>query len=382
MCRRIVSKFASQYAEFARKLNALEAPERGVPSPGVSFALASRGPIHSLEAEIASARARWSHMSMAFPSMGKPGSGKEDVFLISVQYTPLQSVRDMQQVIGTLLRGRFHSAIADDPRWIEVLGNNFDALRHPQLAIANAAFYTFPFFLTWQRRHQWGVLPYGTHDRLGVIVSKNHRNLKDLQRIEEEYIASRLASKASRIAHWNIDARHSLWLDMLLEAAEVPVPWPTLPSKPDIVANHKSATLFTVGAYLYKELLPLSCIARGARHCATSLAQKAIELDPGDLSGMQGTSPSGWHANSAVIVDLAVCSTAPTGFKLFRLPHNVYIPVGIGYSVQAVPLLLNTVTTVWVNDLVRDAGQTLLREKDDLLQLGIDIDDRFWKKSS
>jgi hypothetical protein len=266
------------------------------------------------------------------------------------------------------------------PDWIQQLGEDFDALRHPQLAIANPAIYTFPFFLTWQRRHQWGVLPYAVHTRLGVICHPEHPARITLTQIQKEYTEELDHARSDQAAFWVNDPKYARWLAILLEVAgSGPVNIDRTANAAPLAEQHTSPTLFSVGSYLHKEILPLLCAVVPTPRTGGIYAQYARELEVSELGGgFLPSDPSAWPKNSAVIADLAVlpASLEQSGWLVLRLPHCVYVPVGIGYSVAAVPMLLED--RAWRNDLLQDAGQALIPAAGALANLGIELDDRFW----
>jgi hypothetical protein len=115
-------------------------------------------------------------------------------------------------------------------------------------------------------------------------------------------------------------------------------------------------------------------------HTGTAYANYAQELEIGQFEDLLKADLKNWPAASAIIVDLAVASNAKVdaGWTLFRLPHCVYLPIGIGFSVATVPLLRDK---EFRNQLLADAGETIGPAKDELAKLGIDLDPRLWKQS-
>jgi hypothetical protein len=114
-------------------------------------------------------------------------------------------------------------------------------------------------------------------------------------------------------------------------------------------------------------------------HLGGKYAQYARELEVTDLTaGGLLSDISKWQKNSAVIADLAVlpANLEQQGWAVFRLPHCVYVPIGVGYSVAAVPIFLQDRT--WTDDLLEEVGEFLTPATDDLAQLGIELEKRFW----
>jgi hypothetical protein len=386
--------FRKEYGELAARINGATAyassTNERTASPGHTYALASRGPTHSLEAEFQSAETRWRHLSIAFPQLVSHTRNSKSLVLVSRPYTTVESVAEMQGVVGTLIRthlGASRTVVV--PAWIAALGEDFDALRHPQLAIANPTFYTFPFFLTWQRRHQWGVLPYATHARIGVVVRKDHPNIDGLRAIEKGYSENLALAKGQESPIWVSDPIHVRWLALLLSIAN-----------DDIRALHGNAgatvfdrwksepAILSVGAYLHKELLPLACAVLADSSVSADFATKVTPIEPSALekSGIIGdVANNPWHQNSAVIVDLAIVPEIDPSstLELLRLPHCVYVPIGIGFSILAWPLIdSDAKTRDWTRDLLRSAGEALVPAKSALSRIGIEIDERLWNSPS
>ena len=379
-------KFAKDYAALSARLDGYFGKRtESALSPGHTYMVASRGPSHAREAEMQSADARWRHLSMAFPHLGDRGE-KRPLILVSRTYTDVTQVNEMQDWVGARISSHASSRGRDvlKPIWIQQLGEDFDALRHPELAIANPCIYTFPFFLTWQRRHQWGVLPYAVHNRLGVVCHPEHSQSKMLLQIQREYADYLNRAKNERTALWVNDPKHARWLPLIMEAAgSISVSIDRSVNAAPLAQQHTSDTVFSVGAYLHKEILPLICAIIPDPRAGSTFAEFARELEVSDLrSGFIPSKVDEFPRNSAVIADLAVlpAQLEKAGWLVFRLPHCVYVPIGIGYSVAAVPLLLED--SVWRNDLLRDVGSVLVPAAAKLADLGIELDNRLWMADS
>jgi hypothetical protein len=164
----------------------------------------------------------------------------------------------------------------------------------------------------------------------------------------------------------------------LTAAGSKPISISRVPGEP-LAKQHRSPTIFSVGAYLHKEILPLMCAVLPDSQVGSAYAAHARELEVSDLSdGLIPDKLDDWTKNSAIVTDLAVLPSvwADSGWSVLRLPHCVYVPIGIGYSVATVPLLLEH--GAWRNDLLRDAGETLTPAAAALSDLGIELDERLW----
>jgi hypothetical protein len=372
-------RFAALSAQVDRYLGQMEEDTDRLASPGHLFVVASQGPTNSKEAELQSVEARWRHVSIAFPQLAAHTIERSKLLLASVPYTNLDAVARMQTGLVGSINTRFRDAVSA-PEWIQTLGKDFDALRHPQLAIATPIIYTFPFLLSWQRRHQWGVLPYATHTRLGVFVRSHHPNFLQLCNIEAAYNSALLEKETTPL--WLNEMEYAKWLPILLNAAgDEPVRIQRGVGQ-NIREQHLRPTVFSVGAYLHKELLPLACAVLADIRVAESFVKNVEELQVSEyfeLLPENDTTP--WPNASAIIVDLAVAEEPDpsSGWRLLRLPHSVYTPIGIGFSVLALPLLVSDVTTRrWWNDRLADAGENLLPAKVELSKIGIELDERLW----
>lgn len=408
-------KFESSYADLLRKLPRMATAEEGAilaTSPGHSFALASRGPTYAFDAELKSAEARWRHLMAAFPQLDvEAGRDHQKYILVPSHYTSLAAVHDMQHFIENQITDTFGDRIYI-PERIRGLNQDFDVLKYPEFAIANPCFYTLPFFLTWQRRNLWGVLPYATHSRLGLFIREDHPQIDDLKQVQSEHEAA--LEREAQYGLWVQDPSHARWLPIILDAAG-DKPSRLDRTKGELHEQHKTPTVFSVGAYLHQELLPLACAALGNMQAAADFAERAQLLEPSELARLlsakglksmvvqpptpdsetpeAGTTASKtvpkaddikhlWPRESAIIVDLALCTEPQhgSGLTLLRLPHCVYVPIGIGYSVLAWPLLArNAEARKWTARLLSFSAQLLVRSKADLSKIGIELDQRLWQ---
>ena len=297
-------RFAALNAQVDRYLGQTEEDTDRLASPGHLFVVASQGPTHSKEAELQSVEARWRHVSIAFPQLAAHTIDRSKLLLASVPYTNLDAVARMQNGLVGSIKTRFREAVSE-PGWIHTLGKDFDALRHPQLAIATPIIYTFPFLLSWQRRHQWGVLPYATHTRLGVFLRSQHPNFRQLCAIEAAYNTALLEKEDTPL--WLNDMQYVQWLPILLNAAGDEPVRILRGAGQNIREQQLRPTIFSVGAYLHKELLPLACAVLADAQVAVSFANNVQELEVSEFFELlpeNDTTP--WPNASAIIVDLAV----------------------------------------------------------------------------
>jgi hypothetical protein len=404
--KRFESTYTSLLGHLPRDVSRAIDPS-GSSSPGHVFALASRGPRDAFDAELKSAEVRWRHIMAAFPQLDMLEQfDRRRILLIPALYTKIDAVHEMQSFIAHQIRYKFGDQVVV-PEWVDKLAEDFDVPKFPELAIANSTIYTLPFFLTWQRRHLWGVLPYAIHTRLGVLISTDHPALGKLEEYERGY-QERLA-RDSAYGLWVHDPSLAGWLSILMkEAGENPCRLNRADSNFD--EQHTRPTVFAVGVYLHQELLPLACAVLGDSETAAAFAVNAVRLEPTEfekwiLPKVQQSGPSEkpveqtptvavsgssssdgkssqWPNPSAVIVDLALCKEPEpsSGWRLLRMPHCVYLPIGIGYSVLSWPLLArNTEARKWTARLLTFSADMLCRSKDELSAIGIELDQRLWQ---
>src|ERR1700681_750539 len=343
---------------------------------------ASQGPVNSVAAEIQSARVRWKRAMQVFPQLAltmRGGSEEAGITVATTKYTEIPRVAEAQKLIASLVASNFDNAIT--PTWIE-RDDDFDAIRHPQLAIATPTLYTFPFFLTWQRRHQWGVLPYATHTRLGVAISVNHPRITEIKKLKDDFDKGRDAQRLAGSAYWYwmLDPRHARWIELLFDAARKGGAVADISNPLATAYAAHTPSVFSVGAYLQKEILPLACATLGDTKSAQYIASSVRQVDVTELPEVV-SSPCMQNPASALIFDLAYhAEVTGKGLEVLALPHCVYVPVGIGFSIPALPLLdWDNETREWRSELLRAAGTTLIKAKDELSEIGIELDERLWK---
>jgi hypothetical protein len=410
---RQTKKFKKEFAELKSKLPRTPEKSFAEASAGQAFALASRGPSYAFDAELRSAEARWRQVIAAFPQLDKRDlPSEEKIVLVTANYSSEPAVHAMQRFVEQRVEDMFDKNVVK-PEWV-VEEKDFDVPKFPKLAIANPCFYSLPFFLTWQRRHLWGVLPYGTHSRLGVLVSKAHPERAALKELQAAYDAQVLRDREFGL--WVTNPSFLKWLDRLLlkisdeNNTEKPIKLDRGPSAESFRTQHKTPTVFTVGGYLHQELVPLACAARGNSTISTAYVRTAQLVEPSELWDLLPESaqrlrpgaereklpaadavsptPSApkdiWPTESAVIVDLALINQPEnpddSEWELFRLPHGAYVPIGIGYSVLTWPLLVRSpeARKATAHLLAYSAGM-LLRHEEKLSKIGIELDPRLWQ---
>lgn len=180
--------------------------------------------------------------------------------------------------------------------------------------------------------------------------------------------------KASQGAFWVNDPSHAAWVPLLLRGVERDDQ-----RLPPVMSSSRNARVFSVGAYLHKELLPLACAVLPDVSAGTRYAEYAREIEVTELGVQLESGPDAWPDGSAIIVDLAVLpdDLEQKGWIVLRLAHCVYVPIGIGYSVAAIPLLRND--NGWRNSMLQQVGATLQDSEQDLARIGIELDKRLWE---
>lgn len=379
---------AGSTAELRQRIDRLGAGEAAV--------LASRSPLHAARAEGRSAAARWSHVGDVFPRIVLDASNNSQLLLVRVEYTDVDAVKSMQAVLGSEIERRIDNIHPIE--WASDKRVKFDAFGHPEISICAPTIYTFPFFLTWQRRHQWGVIPYATHNQVGVIIHREHPQCKSLTERSEKYAQHQTRGGRRSMSWMATDVRADWLVELMRGVGTKPsrrLPPPKNGDSPAAVhqstaplfgvsfaAVHQSATLFAVDAYLYKDLVPLAFATLGLPDVAARFPLYAEELNLSEIKEFVVDSDENeWPRASAVIVDRAMVKPEdlPEQFTLLTLPHGVYVPVGIGYSVLAYPMLYPKGQYDLARELARIAGSVLVPAKDELARLGIDLNERLWE---
>ncbi len=152
--------------------------------------------------------------------------------LIRYKYTDLSSVESMQSNVEKYLKKIGWETVEQQQ------DKYFDALQRPEIAILNKAIYTFPFLMSRLRRNYWGVIDYGAHRAIGVLL-KNNSPLKS-------YIIDHVYDPARPNEMISTFQKH--WMCKIIESMN---------------SANVEKEIITVNGYLYNEMLPLMILERG-----------------------------------------------------------------------------------------------------------------------
>ena len=264
-----------------------------------------------LPLELLSATGRWDEMQRAFRY---PPAHAPKYIIARCVYTPIAAVEALQERLVDCAKRTF-----GEPEDFDT-GQHFDAVRRPEIAICNETLYTFPFFLSWQRRHTWGVIPYGSHQAVGLLIHQDHKAYRELKLFD-------------KTDNW---------------AAPDPTvgdPWITTLLHHIGIADGR---LYSVAGYLHQELIPLAILRTGSDKTQSLFLKYGKPVQPSDL-GSGGVFPrlleEKRSRKDAMIVDLAEVHAMPQqlqtqGYRVLTLKHDLYVPVGIGFSLLMAPQLL------------------------------------------
>lgn len=152
--------------------------------------------------------------------------------LIKYKYTDLNSVEKMQLRVEEYLKKSGWETVEQQQ------DKYFDALQRPEIAILNKAIYTFPFLMSRLRRNYWGVIDYGAHRAIGVLLKKDSELKSHI--IDHVYDTN----NSNKI----IGDFQKHWMCKVIESMNT--------------ANVKKE-IITANGYLYNEMLPLMILERG-----------------------------------------------------------------------------------------------------------------------
>ena len=191
-------------------------------------------------------------------------------------------------------------------------GGYFDVVRRPGIATYNEVVYLFPFFMTPQRRTTWGVLPYARHTQLGLLLHKTHLHRKRLM---------------DDIARQGDEPESLEWLANLLAKVE-----------------ELDGKIFAVDGYLHDELLPLMVLKLGDDPSGERFYRVGQVVEPREKERMGIFDSQAKRQKNVRVIDLADRRDyepyLKKGFQILEVRHTLDIPVGIGYSLLMLPMLI------------------------------------------
>jgi predicted acylesterase/phospholipase RssA len=317
---------------------------------------------------------------------------------IQYPYTNLQGVTKMQEDVNEYLN--------DNKLWTSEPFNPsdkekyFDALQRPEIAILNNAIYLFPFLLSRMRRNYWGVIDYGSHRSLGIILtndcclktSQNNHSLKNnLKKHHKFEISNPIPNNEMK--------RGNHWIDDLIDSID-----------------KNQGELITIAGYLYNELIPLMILDSENPYALNKLSDISKVIYPHDIgllpmedenhikvyatkfkmlqNGMDLVEENQFRLHykmlkefnkqkrksySAIIYDLTysyiidfLIKEMNISAEIIKVHHYLDIMVGIGFSLPSFERL-EASDKHW-NNIKQIALKSLKRENENLLNIGIQLD--------
>lgn len=245
-------------------------------------------------------------------TLSKILSSDEPVFYIDKDYSNAgQGIQSLRDSLKTCLFSQSQATFLPmDDRWFANL------LRWPR-AQASKVLCLFPFFLTPRRRFLWGVIPYGQLTHIGLMTSSQHP-LRPQDNDEVDF-------------HW------------LAEAIEA-------------INGFSEPRFFIEPGYVSEEIIVEAALMIQKANTRVSLAKSFRDLQPGFWE--KNNSASEVEAllrdvgpSAMVAFDLSLKENIDTclravgkreQYRLLRFRNDISVPVGVGFSLTALPLLLRT----------------------------------------
>jgi predicted acylesterase/phospholipase RssA len=307
--------------------------------------------------ELRDAKARLASINDVYAKLKYSALNNNRYLLVKYPYTSIPEVNTLQNSLEDAIIDNLGASTEFPER-----NEYFDAVRYPEYAICNETIYTFPFFLSLLRLITWGVIPYGRHRRIGVLLHESHPAYSQLIK----YDVTGMTNKKDLRKKIN-----SAWIYNLLDG----------------LANQQKnksgktvfGKLFSIEGYLYNELVPLLILDTGNDLMQSKFLKCGERVSPKDLKHTkvpQAMLDPKQYDLHAMILDLALReevekSVHDKGYKVLAIQHELNIPVGIGFSLLMTPRLLQS--EVWRN-LAKIARDILHPASDKLLNIGIELD--------
>jgi predicted acylesterase/phospholipase RssA len=345
-----------------------------------------------------SIRSRLDYLNANIPAINEKRIGEE----IKVQYTysNFKSIENMQQKIDTYLSQ--HGLWVEESYYPEKSEEYFDAIQRPEIAVMNRAIYLFPFFLSRIRRNYWGVIDYGLHKAIGVILSSQCELAKPKDNTSLNNYIKRKHCFNSTTTNNNLGNSGSHWIDKLVMAINNCV--------------NKQSKLITVSGYLHNEIVPLMLLNSGNSEALNAYTTVCSPVSFYEISSiaeqkinelkdyLQSNHPDGSSysfnkiefnnfllhyimyerflinsKHSCIIFDLTYSYLVEllkryfnSDAEILSVNHYQDIIVGIGFSLPAFQKLENTDLNHW-NEIRNIAINELTIDEEKLLKIGIEL---------
>lgn len=309
--------------------------------------------------------------------------------LICYKYGPIDYTSDEFKAIKKILP-QYKSKPLD--------GRYIDAFQTQEHAILSEMVYSFPFFLTKFRRKYWGVIPYGNHRAIGLLIHKNHTFEFGKQVLLENKNELLLKHQYKKVKKEifntteNIGSNH--WINALINQVFA-----------------KNGKIFSTSGYLFNEIIPLMILEAKnpeainnfllvkEERSPENLIQQFDFLNPKDEGNIPNTQPiekvftqilkdfvnsvrfknrvkfiNSKIENHVLLFDLEYRNyienfiESNRDYEMLELAHYLDIPVGFGFTLTA----FDQIEKKW-EKLVGLLNKLAENKKNEFLKSGIEI---------
>jgi hypothetical protein len=223
----------------------------------------------------------------------------------------------------------------------------FDAGINMEFALSAQSLFLFPFYLSEFRRHLFGVVPYGQHVSVGLCLHESNPLVQSFD------IKGDFATAALTVNSPQASAKRLAFLTELFTQAST--------------SNLK---IQTKDNFLNREILPL--LKANAQHgLLVSTFSKTRFVDT--VSDFEGSLFAEDRRNTVYLYDLASDAekfdNPNGGFVSIPFLHDLAIPVGIGFSIPALPIVARQIPGLQktVAEALLDTIKTLSRDRGGVL---------------
>ncbi len=267
----------------------------------------------------------------------------------------------------------------------------FDAFQKPELALMNEVVYLFPFFLSKLRKNYWGVLKYGQHRALGLMLANQSERIENGFSIDDNFFETHdYLSNKTNVQNLTENIGKNHWIDDLIKEIE-----------------KNNGSLISFAGYLFDEIIPLMFIESHQFSLMDDFRNIKYEVYPQEVLRNVATELNHYRISesekeeiicrelinkaddnfpfNAVIFDLAYKDTLlnilksenkDVKYQTFDLLHYLDIPVGIGFTLTT----LDNFKHFWDNEEL-DVSAFALEHKDKFESQGIEITIKHGKES-
>jgi hypothetical protein len=272
-----------------------------------------------------------------------------EVLVSAVSYTPLpNSLLDQQNAISAALRHFTGIRTSDIP------DGGFHRVIQEQIARRSRVVCVFPFFLVPSRRRDWGVLPFAWQTSIAVVLPREHP-------AAIEWNEQNVATRELMVPPQSNPLASSLeWLErLILHTAEL------------------GGTALWVQGYAQFEILLESAQRLGDSRIAIALARTNSSVDT-LAAACERLQQDSLSLRSFCVIDPAQSyifrQSLDSTHQVIVCRHDLHIPVGIGFSLACLPMLL--IDGRW-KKILETARQQYIPFADDFEALGIRFSGEF-----